>query len=153
MSIRKVIKTNPGSDKKYLEYRLVKSYRSGDKVSQRTIMVMKDIRLPKQQWQDLANAIEAMIQGQEVMFLDQTVREEARRWFNAYLEASSRQAVAVKPRASEDYEDISVSSIFNHHPKSIGAEHIALSMYRELGFDKIFRQVGFNAKQMHDAAL
>ncbi len=153
MFIRKVIKINPGSDKKYLEYRLVKSFRAGEKVSQRTIMVMKDIRLPKPQWQDLANAIEALIQGQEVMFLDSAVRDEARRWFKAYLEASSRQSVSFSPKASEDYEEISLSSVSNHHPRSIGAEHIALSMYRELGFDGMFRQLGFNAKQMNDASL
>ncbi len=153
MFIRKVVKTNPGLEKKYPEYRLVKSIRSGEKVSQRTIMVMRDIRLPKQQWHDLAKAIEALIQGQEVLFLDPAVRDEAKRWFKAYLEASSRQAVSVRPKAAEDYEEISISSVSNHHPKSIGAEHIALSMYRELGFDRMFRQLGFNAKQMNDAAL
>lgn len=153
MFIRKVTKTNKGSSKRYDEYRLVKSYRIGDKVSQRVILVMKDIRVPKQQWKDLANAIEAMIQGQEVLFIDRAVQEEARRWFNAYLTASSKQSVSVQPKDIEDYEDISISSISNHQPKNIGAEHIALSMYRELGFDKIFRQLGFNKKQMNDAAL
>jgi transposase len=153
MFIRKVTKTNKGSSKRYDEYRLVKSYRIGDKVSQRVILVMKDIHLPKQQWKDLANAVEAMIQGQEVLFIDKAVQEEARRWFNAYLIASSRQPISVQSKDIEDYEDICISSVSSHQPKSIGAEHIALSMYRELGFDKIFRQVGFNQKQMHDAAL
>jgi len=49
MFIRKVTKTNPNSDKKYDEYRLVKSYREGDKVRQRVILVMQDIALPKKQ--------------------------------------------------------------------------------------------------------
>ena len=153
MYIRKVTKSNKNSDKKYDEYRLVKSFRIGDKVSQRTIMVMQDIRLPKNQWQELANAIEAMIQGQEVLFIDKDVQKEARRWFNAYLTASAKQSVSVQPKDAADFEEISISSVANHHPKSIGAEHIALSMYRELGFDKMFRQLGFNQKQMNDAAL
>ncbi len=153
MFIRKVTKSNKGSSKKYDEYRLVKSYRIGDKVSQRVILVMKDIRLPKQQWQELANAIEAMIQGQKVLFIDRAVEDEATRWFNVYLTASSKQAVLVQSKATADFEEISLSSVSNHQPKTIGAEHIALSMYRELGFDKMFRELDFNQKQRNDAAL
>ena len=153
MFIRKVTKTNKGSSKKYDEYRLVKSYRIGDKVSQRVILVMKDIRLPKKQWQELANAIEAMIQGQKVLFIDSAVEDEAKRWFNAYLTASSKQPVLVQSKDAADFKDISLSSVSNHQPKTIGAEHIALSMYRELGFDKMFRELDFNQKQRNDAAL
>lgn len=153
MFIRKVTKSNKGSSKKYDEYRLVKSYRIGDKVSQRVIQVMKDIRLPKKQWLELANAIEAMIQGQKVLFIDSTVEDEARRWFNAYLTASSKQPVLVQSKDAADFEEISLSSVSNHQPKTIGAEHIALSMYRELGFDKMFRELDFNQKQRNDAAL
>lgn len=153
MFIRKVTKSNKGSSKKYDEYRLVKSYRIGDKVSQRVILVMKDIRLPKKQWQELANAIEAMIQGQKVLFIDRAVEDEATRWFNVYLTASSKQAVLVQSKATADFEEISLSSVSNHQPKTIGAEHIALSMYRELGFDKMFRELDFNKKQRNDAAL
>ena len=153
MFIRKVTKSNKGSSKKYDEYRLVKSYRIGDKVSQRVIQVMKDISLPKKQWLELANAIEAMIQGQKVLFIDSTVEDEARRWFNAYLTASSKQPVLVQSKDAADFEEISLSSVSNHQPKTIGAEHIALSMYRELGFDKMFRELDFNQKQRNDAAL
>ena len=153
MFIRKVTKSNKGSSKKYDEYRLVKSYRTGDKVSQRVIQVMKDIRLPKKQWQELANAIEAMIQGQKVLFIDRAVEDEAERWFNAYLTASSKQPVLVQSKDAADFEEISLSSVSNHQPKTIGAEHIALSMYRELGFDKMFRELDFNQKQRNDAAL
>lgn len=153
MFIRKVTKTNKGSSKKYDEYRLVKSYRIGDKVAQRVILVMRDIRLPKKQWKELANAVEAMIQAQKVLFIDRAVQQEAKRWFNAYITTSSKLPVLVQPKDAADFEEISISSVANHHPKSIGAEHIALSMYRELGFDKMFRQLGFNHKQMNDAAL
>jgi transposase len=153
MYIRKVTKTNKGSDKKYYEYRLVESRRNGDKVSQHMIMVMKDIRLHREQWRELANAIEALMVGQEDLFIDKTVQEESERWFNTYLTATSKHSVLVKPKDIADYENISIKSILNHNPKSIGAEHIALSMYRELGFDKMFRQLGFNKKQMNDATL
>jgi transposase len=155
MYIRKVTKTNKGSDKQYDEYRLVKSYRSGEKVSQRTLLVMLDLQLPQSRWKDLAAAIEALIQGQEVLFSDPEVQAEAERWFNAYLGrmAQTQQTVQISPKSGDDHEQVSLSSIANHHPKSIGAEHICLSIYRELGLERLFRELGFNRKQQHDAAL
>jgi len=153
MFIRKTTKTNKGYAKQYDEYRLVKSYRSGEKVTQRTILVMRDIRLPNNQWKYLASAIEALIQGQEVLFSDSAVQDEAERWFKAFLATNSKQTISVSTKEPSDFENISIGSVANHTPKSIGAEHIALSMYRELGFDVIFRQLGFNQKQMSDAAV
>lgn len=155
MYIRKVTKTNKGSNKQYDEYRLVKSYRDGDKVSQRTILVMSDIRVSQAKWKHLAAAIEALIKGQDVLFEDAEVQEEALRWLNAYLSKQSQDPTVFRIglKGSDDYEQVSISSIANHHPKSIGAEHISLSMYRELGFECIFRDLGFNQKQQNDAAL
>jgi transposase len=153
MYIRKVSKRNKDSDKRYDEYRLVKSVRNGDKVSQRTVFVMRDILLPKKQWKLLADAIEGMILGQQLLFLETAVNDEANRWFNAYISKKSKDTLSVLPRAEEDFEQISISSVSNHHPLSIGAEHISLSMYRELGFEQIFQELGFNKKQLSDAAL
>lgn len=153
MFIRKVTKTNSSSDKKYDEYRLVKSYREGDKVRQRVILVMQDIALPRKQWPDLAKALEAMIQGQEVLFTEKVVQNEAKRWFKAYVSASAKERVTIKAKEETDFEHVSISSIANHRPKTIGAEHIALSIYKELGFPKLFSDLGFNAKQRNDAAL
>ena len=155
MYIRKVTKTNKGSDKQYDEYRLVKSSREGEKVSQRRLLVMPDLRLPQSEWKYLASAIEALMQGQEVLFEDTEIQAEAERWFSAYLSrmAQTQEAVRIRPKSGDDYEQVSLSSIANHHPRSIGAEHISLSMYRELGLESLFRELGFNQKQQHDAAL
>ena len=153
MFIRKLTKKNKGSDKQYHEYRLARSVRMGDKVSQLTVMVMQDIRVSKNKWKALADAIEALLQGQEVLFLDKQIQTEAQRWFQAYLEKKSLEPIVIKDKPSDDYESISISSIKNHQLRSIGAEHIAYSMYKELGFHKIFRELGFNQKQMNDAAL
>jgi len=153
MYIRKVTKTNKGSHKQYDEYRLVKGYRDGARVVQRTIMVMKEIHVPRSQWQDLANAIEAMIQGQDVLFTDKAVQREARRWFAAYLTGRTKESVTIREKADTDFENISISSVSNHQPKTIGAEHIALSMYNELDFPGMFSELGFNPKQLNDAAL
>ncbi|MDP2173228.1 MAG: IS1634 family transposase, partial [Candidatus Cloacimonadaceae bacterium] len=148
-------KTNKGSGKQYDEYRLVKSCRNGDKVSQTIILVMQEIRVPQQQWKALATAIEALINGQEVLFREQAIQAEAERWVSAYLSKKSRDTMPleINPKDDEDYESVSISSISNRQPKSIGAEHISLSIYRELGFEGIFQELGFTGKQRNDAAL
>ena len=86
MFIRKLTKKNKGSDKQYHEYRLARSVRRGDKVSQLTVMVMQDIRVSKNNWKALADGIEALLQGQEVLFSDKPLQTEAQRWFQASIE-------------------------------------------------------------------
>lgn len=97
--------------------------------------------------------MEAMIQGQEVLFTEEVVQNEAKRWFRAYVSASAKERVTIKAKEEADFEHVSISSIANHHPRTIGAEHIALSIYKELDFPKLFSDLGFNAKQRNDAAL
>jgi len=155
MFIRKVIKRNSNAGKQYIEYRLVKSYREGERVRQTIILIMPDIRVPKKQWKALATAIEAFIIGQKVLFLDRVIQEEAERWYHAYLSRLSRDKLPLElsSKADSDYDFISLSSISNRQPKSIGAEHISLSMYRQLGFECIFADLGFSPKQRNEAAL
>ncbi|HNQ43927.1 MAG TPA: IS1634 family transposase, partial [Candidatus Cloacimonadota bacterium] len=63
------------------------------------------------------------------------------------------ESASFKPRDDSDYETLSMDSIALRHPKSIGAEHIALSAYLELGFDQIFKELGFKQKHRHEAIL
>lgn len=146
---------NKNSDKQYYEYRLVKSWRDGVKVRQTIILTMPDIRLPQSQWKQLADSIEALMTGQNVLFPDPAVEAEAERWFNHIKtkQAKASPIVISKPKTESDYVTISLSSVTIHHPQTIGAEHIALSMYKELGIDQIFGKLGFSRKQMNEAAL
>jgi len=152
MYIRKVIKQNKGSSQKYTEYRLVRSQRVGKKVSQHTIITMQEINLPKYQWPDLAVAIEARIRGQQILFIEPDVQKEAERWYNAFVNTKARKSVVIIGEKT-DYENISISSVANHHPRTIGAEYIALKMFLELGFEDIFRSLGFPQSQIDEAAL
>ncbi len=155
MYIREVAKSNAGSGKQYNEYRLCKSVRNDKKVVQITVMTMRDIRVPKVLWNPLANAIEAMMKGQQVLFNDPDLQNEAERWFDAYLKKNTRQAepASSRPRDNSDFETISMGSVDLRHPRSIGAEHIAFSNYRELGFDQIFTELGFSKRHRQDAIL
>lgn len=155
MFIREVIKRNRNSDKLYSEFRLVKSYREGDKTGQIVIMTMPDIRVSKEQWKALADAIEGMISGQNVLFNNKALQAESERWFDAYVSKKGKISAPfeLKDKEESDFACISLSSIKNRHPKSIGVEYISLSMYRELGFDAIFSELGFSAQQKNVATL
>lgn len=152
MFIRKTYKKQQGAKKKYPEYRLVRNRRVGDKVRQDTIITMKEVKVPKRLWGDLAVVIEAKLQGQELININPQIQREAERWYNVFINAKPKKSVAVIEE-KEDYEVISISSVANHHPQTIGAEYIALSMYRELGFEDIFRHLGFKQSQRNEAAL
>lgn len=152
MFIRKTEKKSKKSKKAYPEYRLAANHRIGGKVSQHTIITMKTIKLPKKQWRDLAVVLEAKLKGQMLLGVDPKVQQEADRWYNAFIKSKPKKSIMVEQEKT-DYEYISISSIANYHPRSIGGEYIALSMYRELGFEDMFRSIGFNQRQRNEAAL
>lgn len=155
MYIRMVTKQNRNPEKRYTEYRLVRSYRQGSKVGQIVVMTMPDIRVPKEQWRHLAAAIEAMLNGQELIFHDQVFEKEAERWVQAYLSKKSRSAPPYEANAQtdDDYEYVRLSSHRNRNSRTVGGEHLALSFYRELGFEQIFKELEFTTKQRNEAAL
>ena len=142
MYIRKVIKQNKGSSQKYTEYRLVRSQRVGKKVSQHTIITMQDIKLPKHQWMDLAVAIEARIRGQQVLFIEPNVQKEAERWYNTFVNTKARKSVVIIGE-KKDYENISISSVRIIIRRTIELRYISSEYVSELGFEDIFRSLGF----------
>ena len=69
MFIRKVTHKNKKNRKKYHTYKLVDSIRTERGPRQRDILNLgADFDLPKEQWKNLANCIEAIITGQKPLF-------------------------------------------------------------------------------------
>ena len=44
------------------------------------------------------------------------------------------------------YKEIDIHSLRHHSVRTIGAEYLALSSYKELELDKFFRKAGFNRR-------
>ena len=154
MYIRKVIKK--GKNKERVVYRLVESYRTANGPRQRRLLTLKNFTLEEKYWKELADAIEAKLKGQRVLFLDKEIDFLS----DLYSEEIKQQRLSeqriidsVLVEEEPEYEYVNIRSIKNRRARTIGAEHIGLSIFKELELDKKFKELGFNDRQQNLAAL
>jgi hypothetical protein len=155
MFIKEISKKNKGYDKEFTYHRLMESYRTGKGPRQRTILNLGALDLPKEQWKLLADRIEAKVQGQKSLFgTDTHIEELATHYANLIIQ---RNLVVCHDKGIEkeepQYETVDIRSLSNSKIRTIGPEHVGLSMLRRLELESLFRQLGFTKTQMDLAAL
>jgi transposase len=149
MFIRKVPHKHKKNRKRYHTYKLVESVRTQRGPRQRDILNLGvNFKLPKEQWKDLANCIEAIISKQKLLF---DYPKEIKTLANKYARAIIRQqAVAIDEENDfiVDYQTIDVNSIDNEDARTIGAEHVVLETIKELEIDRKLKSFGLNRFQI-----
>lgn len=155
MYIREVIKKSGNNERKV--YRLVETYRTPNGPRQRTIMNLKNLDISKDSWKPLADAIELKLKGQGLIVSDEKIDALADHYVSLIEKKrlSEKQSLEVLQSEKDisDFESISVSSISNKNVRTIGAEHLGLGAYNDLGFSRLFTNLGFNKRQRNLAAL
>ncbi len=145
MYIRRTLSKAGKGRKKYYTYRLVESYRIGDKVRQRTLLSLgSDFSLPKEQWADLARRIDEILQNRDSLFgVDKTTETLAGNYAARILVAQSR-------KVSEDeteYTPVAIEAIQKDQSRSIGVETILYETMQRLKLQGLFRDLGCSSKQ------
>jgi len=149
MFIRKV----PHKDKKnrrlYYTYKLVESVRTQRGPRQRDVLNLgADFHLPKEQWKDLANCIEAIITKQEVLFdFPKEISNLAKKYARTIIR---QQSITIDDdkEVLTDYQSIDVNSIDNEDVRTVGAEHVVLETIKELDIDRKLKSLGLNSFQI-----
>lgn len=149
MFIKKVIKTYKSTGKSYIEYRFVRGYRSSAGPRHQTLLTVRDIPLPETQWKLLADTVEAMLHNEQVLLVAETVEALARHYCNMILakhpEFGQHDSSQGQPGATDEMVYRSSFQIFND--RSFGPEYLGHTMYKHLGFDDLFRQLGIAERQ------
>jgi len=154
MYIRSVKKKSGNYER--VVYRLVENYHTPNGPRQKTILSLKDFDLPRSEWKLLADSIEAKLNGQTILFLNEKIDALSDHYVSMLEEKrlSEQQAVQVlQGEEPSDYERVNLSSVNNKNIRSIGAEYLGLSVYKDLGLDRLFSELGFNERQCKLAAL
>jgi len=154
MYIRKVIKKSAHKEREV--FRLVESYRTVNGPRQRTILTLKDFDVPEEKWKILADAIEAKLNGQLVLYLEKEIDFLAEHYSSLIQEkrlCERRNMETLLATDEPEYERIDLKSVKNKNIRTIGAEYVGLSIYNALGFDELFRELGFNERQRSLAVL
>ncbi|MDD3893172.1 MAG: IS1634 family transposase [Bacteroidales bacterium] len=154
MYIRTVKKKTKNTER--LVYRLVESYRTLEGPRQRTILTLKDFSLPESKWKLLADTIEAYLNDQMVLHLDPEIQQLAEHYSALIREKKlreNRDLPVIIERQESDYQEVDLKSVKNQVARTVGAENIALSVFKELELDKFFQNAGFNERQVNLATL
>ncbi len=154
MYIRKVIKKSAHKEREV--FRLVESYRTVNGPRQRTILTLKDFDVPQKMWKTLADAIEAKLRGQLVLYLEKEIDFLAEHYSSLIQEkrlSEQRNMETIIETDEPEYERVDLRSVKNKNIRTVGAEYVGLSVYNELGFNDLFRDLGFNERQRALAVL
>ena len=158
MFIKEIKKKNKGYEKIFTSHRLMESYRTEKGPRQRTVLNLGRLEIPEEQFKLLADRIEALISVQP-SFLPPEIPEEIEVLAHHYAQKivhkdiTAHTAVVCKPGEQPMYETVNVHSVKNSRSRTIGAEHVGLSAFAELGFEACLRDAGFSADQIKLAAL
>ncbi len=149
MFIRKVPHKDKKNRKEYCTYKLVESVRTQRGPRQRDILNLGvDFNLPKEQWKDLANCIEAIITGQKLLFeYPKEINISAQRYAREIVRQQA-YVIAEKEDSLSDYQIVDVNSVNNEDVRTVGAEHVVYETIKELEIDRMLRKLGLKRDQI-----
>ena len=144
MYIKRVQKSHRGSKKTYTYLHLVENVRTENGPRQRLILNLGSVDVPPEQYKELANCIEAMLTGQQQLFsTDRGIEKLAR---GAADKIRAKQAGEQMAEAAEAvYQSVDVASIEAGQVRSLGAEYVCHSIWRELQIGDLLIGQGVSA--------
>jgi len=108
--------------------------------------------VPQGDWPALAARIDELLRGQPsllVVGLTEALEAHAQRYAAQLIARRARDGVADDaPEAAERFQDVDVSTLELVRPRTVGVEHAALAILRQLGFEEKLRELGFNKPQI-----
>ncbi len=157
--------------KSYHSYRLVDSYRVGDRVRQRTLLNLgSEFDCPRELWPELTQRIEHIIRGQHETLLAPAPEVERKaqdiaatllsRYARCDLVANSVQGNTGEPecedpcaqdKQDQDLHSVDLNSLVHMDSRSVGAEALALAALERVQLADKLEALGFNRSQVHVA--
>ncbi len=156
MFIKKISKTNKGYDKTFIYHRLMESYRTEHGPRQRTVLNLGKLDIASEQWKLLADRIEQIVTGQDLLFpIEEKVEQLARHYSNVIIQ-NKLLPVEIHQnsiREKNNYETVDINSFTNSQCRTIGAEYVGYKQWKDLGLGNFLSRLGFSQKQVNLAAL
>ncbi len=152
MYIRKVTQKKTG--KEYYTHRLVETYRNTEgKVRQRVLLNLGTHFLaPPEQWKSLADRIEEITNGQQILFpLDDALENEAQNIAKRVIHRVAEEEAPLAITTENDYRAVDLNSLEHQQIRQIGAEHTGYEILKQLGFEQLLFELDFNRKQINTA--
>ena len=147
MFIRAVTKKT-STGKTYECHQLVESVRTEKGVRQRLLLSLGRLTLEKSKWPRLVRRIKGILQGQTVFFKESAEIEIlAARCAHRYMEKHAQETDFAP------IQTVNMDSLENHHVRTIGAEYLGVSFFKELGVPECLKSCGLTRRQIEIAML
>ena len=154
MFIKKITKPDRKGKKTYTYYRLVHSYKLGNKHRQQTIINLGKLEgLPIDKHKVLADRIEGILTGTTDLFFDipSGVETLAQAFVKKILGKGvfpvKKKARVIAQDTGTDYQEVDINSIEQLESKTIGGEWLAKQTFDKLGIDDIFSGTGMSKNE------
>lgn len=151
MFIRAVDKKNKKEGKPYRYYRLVHSYRVGDKTRQQVLLNLGLLEeLPREKHKLLADRIEELVTGTTSMFqnTDNELDVIARRFSSEIIRKGLFPVSGKRPKlGTEDrgeWEEVDLSSIDMEDSREVGGAWLCKQAFEKAGLSQCLTQIGFD---------
>ena len=155
MYIRRTNTRSRKSGDSYFTYRLVESVRVDKAVKQRTLLNLgRHFDLPETEWPSLALRIEDLLHGQKLLpnsGYSEQLETLAQRYAARLITRSEGDAISSENSESDTadrFQEVDLSTLEQIRPRTVGVEHAALSMIRELELTKKLAEFGFTKPQI-----
>jgi len=166
MFLKKIENISKDTGKVYLYYRLMESYRTPKGPRHRKILELGKLDIPEHLHKPLADRIEEIVKGNQNLFsaqIDPEIESLAQHYAQLIIKknlaandlASTAQPsvrIAVESELA-DYDEIDLNSISNGSVRTIGVEHLGVSIIKELKLDSYLKELGLSDTQVNDAIL
>ena len=158
MFIRKCIKTDKVTGKKYFFYQLVEAIRTERGPRQVTLLNLgADIEIAPEDAKALANRIEEIVKGiHSLLPTPSHIEILARRFANELIKKKSEvfQYATVGEAKSEeqfDYQIVDINTLKHEHSRTVGVETIAYATLKELSLEEKLEELGYSRRQIEVA--
>lgn len=158
MFIRKCIKTDKITGKKYFFYQLVEAIRTERGPRQVTLLNLgANIEIAPEETKALANRIEEMLTGiHSLLPAPPHIEVLARRFANELLKKKSEvfqhaTVCEVKSEEQSDYQIVDINTLKHEHSRTVGVETIAYATFKELSLEEKLQALGCSQRQIEVA--
>lgn len=151
MFIRAVDKKNKKEGKTYRYYRLVHSYRVGNKTRQQVLLNLGSLKeLPREKHKLLADRIEELVTGTTSMFqnTDNQIDAIARRFSSEIIEKGLFPVSGNRTRLGKEsfgeWEEVDLSSIDMEDSREVGGAWLCKQAFEKAGLSQCLTEMGFD---------
>lgn len=159
MFIKPITKTYRNTGQSYTEQRFCVSYRNeSGQTRHKNLLTIRGLTLPKSQWKLLADTVEAFINQERVLYVDNEIENLAKLYSEMILakhpelrkgkpiSSLCKSRVTTEDTVEEPIEEKRKKSDNEKYEvgdvRSFGSEYIGFSFYKMLGFDRLFKNLG-----------